>query len=90
MNRGKVGRPYQAPNTYILFLATVRFIFDIKYRQLEGFTRKPHQLIPKIRPMGYSGIRKRIVELKARPRQKPKGYERTDNNSGRQQRREGL
>ena len=64
MNRGKVGRPYQAPNTYILLLATVRFIFDIKYRQLEGFTRKLHQLIPKIRPMDYSGIRKRIVKLK--------------------------
>ena len=64
MNKGKVGRPYQAPNTYIMFLATIRFIFDIKYRQLEGFTRKLHQLIPKIRPMDYSGIRKRIVRLK--------------------------
>ena len=64
MNKGKVGAPYQTPNTYILFLATIRFIFDIKYRQLEGFTRKLHELIPKIRPMDYSGIRKRIIKLK--------------------------
>lgn len=64
MNKGKVGKPFEAPDTYILFLATIRFIFDIKYRQLEGFTRKLHQLIPKIRPMDYSGIRKRIVRLK--------------------------
>jgi len=64
MNKGKVGAPYQAPNTYILFLATVRSIFHMGYRQLEGFTRKLHQLIPKIRPMDYSGIRKRIVKLK--------------------------
>jgi hypothetical protein len=36
LNLGKVGRPYKV--TY-MFLAVVRYLFNMPYRQLEGFTQ---------------------------------------------------
>jgi hypothetical protein len=36
LNLGKVGRPYRV--TY-MFLAVVRYLFNMPYRQLEGFTQ---------------------------------------------------
>jgi hypothetical protein len=45
LNCGKVGRPYRV--TY-MFLAVVRYLFNIPYRQLEGFTRALQRLIPRL------------------------------------------
>jgi hypothetical protein len=33
---------------YVVFLAVVRYLFSIPYRQLEGFTRALHRLIPRL------------------------------------------
>ena len=38
MNCGKEGRPFTLTNSHILFLAVVRYLFGLPYRQLEGFT----------------------------------------------------
>jgi len=39
------------------------------YRQLEGFTRSLHKLVPKLPPADYSGLRKRILALPVDPYQ---------------------
>ena len=38
MNNGKKGRPYKISESYIRFLAIIKYIFSIGFRQLEGFT----------------------------------------------------
>jgi hypothetical protein len=45
-DEGKVGRPYRVTCMYVMFLAVVRYLFSMPYRQLEGFTRALHRLIP--------------------------------------------
>jgi len=48
LNLGKVGRPYRVTYMYVVFLAVVRYLFSMPYRQLEGFTRALHRLIPRL------------------------------------------
>jgi hypothetical protein len=48
LNLGKVGRPYRVTYMYVMFLAVVRYLFSMPYRQLEGFTRALHRLIPRL------------------------------------------
>jgi len=68
MNKHKKGRNYHIPNTYIQLLAAIRYPYNIPYRQLEGFTRAPHRLVPSTPPRAdYSGIRKRILRLSVDP-----------------------
>jgi hypothetical protein len=45
-DEGKVGRPYRVTCMYVVFLAVVRYLFSMPYRQLEVFTRALHRLIP--------------------------------------------
>jgi hypothetical protein len=44
LNLGKVGRPYRVTYMYVMFLAVVRYLFSMPYRQLEGL----HRLIPRL------------------------------------------
>jgi len=68
MNKHKKGRNYHIPNTYIQLLATIRYLYGMPYRQLEGFTRALHRLVPSTPPRAdYSGIRKRIQRLPVDP-----------------------
>ena len=68
MNNHKKGRNYHIPNTYIQLLAAVRYLYSMPYRQLEGFTRALHRLIPSTPTRAdYSGIRKRILRLTIEP-----------------------
>jgi hypothetical protein len=48
LNCGKVGRPHKVTYMYVVFLAVVRYLFSMPYRQLEGFTRALHRLIPRL------------------------------------------
>ena len=48
MNHGKEGRPYKLTPTYIQFLTAFRILYGVPYRQLEGFTRSLHKLIPQL------------------------------------------
>jgi hypothetical protein len=54
LNDGKVGRPFKIANGYIVFLAVVRYLFSMPYRQIEGFIRSLHRLIPRLPPVDYS------------------------------------
>jgi hypothetical protein len=67
MNTAKVGPPYRLTPSYIQLLATIRYLYSMPYRQLEGFTRSLHTLVPKLPPADYSGLRKRILALNPDP-----------------------
>jgi hypothetical protein len=68
MNKHKRGRNYHISNTYIQLLAAIRYLYSMPYRQLEGFTRALHRLVPSTPPRAdYSGIRKRILRLSVDP-----------------------
>jgi hypothetical protein len=55
INRRKRGRPYRIAESYVRFLAVIRYLFSLGYSQLEGLTRSLE--------IDYSWIRRRIVWL---------------------------
>jgi hypothetical protein len=61
MNRKRIGRPYTMSHSYIKLLAAVRYLYQMPYRQLEGFTRTLHGLLPEMPTGDYSGLRLRIL-----------------------------
>jgi hypothetical protein len=63
MNRRKRGRPYRIAESYVRFLAVIRYLFSLGYSQLEGFTRSLEKIFPIIPVIDYSWIRRRIVWL---------------------------
>jgi IS5 family transposase len=67
MNEGRPGPRYKLANTYIQLLAAVRYLYGMPYRQLEGYTRILHRLVPDLPPADYSGLRKRILRLPVDP-----------------------
>lgn len=62
MNRGKNGRPFRYPHSLILFLGTLRAVFSLPYRQLEGLARGLGKLIAIPTP-DYSTLSLRIPNL---------------------------
>ena len=67
MNEGRPGPRYKLANSYVELLAAVRYLYQIPYRQLEGFTRTLHTLVPDLPQGDYSGLRKRILRLNTDP-----------------------
>jgi len=67
MNRGKEGRPFTLTSSHVVFLAVVRYLFGLPYRQLEGFTRALNRLLPKLPPAGYIGLRRRVLGVGLSP-----------------------
>ncbi|MHC1630926.1 MAG: transposase [Methanotrichaceae archaeon] len=63
MNRDKTDRPFALTDGYIEFLSVVRYLFNMPYRQLEGFTRSLNRLVPALPSVDYSYIRKRSLNL---------------------------
>jgi len=59
MKRGKNGRPFRYLHSLILFLGTLRVVFGLPYRQLEGLTRSLGKLISIPAP-DYSTLSLRI------------------------------
>ena len=53
--------------SYIQLLAAVRYLYQMPYRQLEGFTRTLHKLVPALPTGDYSGLRRRILSLLVDP-----------------------
>jgi hypothetical protein len=53
--------------SYIQLLAAVRYLYQMPYRQLEGFTCTLHTLVSSLPPGDYSGLRKRILRLSVDP-----------------------
>jgi IS5 family transposase len=67
MNKDRPGPRYRLTNSYIQLLAAVRYLYQMPYRQLEGYTRVLHRLVPELPQADYSGIRKRILRLPIDP-----------------------
>jgi IS5 family transposase len=67
VNQGKNGRPFRMTASYIQLLAAVRYLYQMPYRQLEGFTRTLHRLVPALPTGDYSGLRRRILSLPVDP-----------------------
>lgn len=69
MNEGKVGAPYQYPESYMEFLLRLKSNFKIGYRETEGISRKLIRFIPGVkRAPDYTTIQQRFeameIELK--------------------------
>jgi IS5 family transposase len=67
MNKGRPGPHFNLSDSYVRLLALVRYLFQMPYRQLQGYTRSLHRLIPELPEADYSGIRKRILRLRMDP-----------------------
>mgnify|MGYP000274079309 CR=1 FL=1 len=63
LNRGKRGRPYKYPHSFMLFLAFLHVAF-LPFRQLEGFLRGLSKYIPELKIADYTTIFKRLKKIK--------------------------
>jgi len=64
MNEGKVGYPYEYPDSFIQFLMRLKCVFKIDYRTLEGITRKLIIFVPKSqRAPDYSTLQFRFSNM---------------------------
>jgi hypothetical protein len=59
-NDGKVGHPYEYPQEFFVFLSRMRSLWNVPFRELEGFVRKLSELTGKFRPLSYVAIFHRI------------------------------
>lgn len=62
MNKGKKGRPYEYPNSFMFFLAFLHIAF-LPFRQLEGFLIGLSKYIPKLKAADYTTIFKRLKKM---------------------------
>lgn len=63
MNKHKVGRPFDFPDSYIEFLSFLKVGFDIPYRMVEGAVDELSEYISFIRDICFTQIRRRMVRL---------------------------
>jgi len=66
MNEKKRGHPYEYPNSYMQFLASIRFYCHLDYRTLEGFCRALSKILDIPTP-DHLTIHKRIPKLDFNP-----------------------
>jgi hypothetical protein len=67
MNEGRPGPRYKLANSIIQLLSAIRYLYQMPYRQLEGYARILHRLVPDLPRGDYSGFRKRILRLPVDP-----------------------
>jgi hypothetical protein len=67
LNDCKVGCPFKITDGYVMFIAIIRYLFSMPYRQLEGFTRALSRLIQRLPSIDYSWVRRRIIRLDLSP-----------------------
>jgi hypothetical protein len=63
MNKHKVGRPFDFPDSYIEFLAFIKVGFDAPYRMVEGAVEALSEYISFIQDICFTQIRRRMVRL---------------------------
>jgi len=63
MNKHKVGRPFDFPDSYIEFLSFLKVGFDIPYRLVEGAVDALSEYISFIKDICFTQIRRRMVRL---------------------------
>jgi hypothetical protein len=71
----KVGHPFKITDGYVKFLAVVGYLFSTPYKQFQGFTRALNRLIPRLPPVNYSWVRRRIIRLYLSPYESLRGYD---------------
>jgi len=62
MNKGKRGRPYEYPDSFMFFLAFLHIAF-LPFRQLEGFLIGLSRYISKLKAADYTTIFKRLKKM---------------------------
>jgi transposase len=63
MNKHKLGRPFDFPNSYIEFLSFLKVGFDIPYRMVEGAVDALSEYISFIQGICFTQIRRRMIRL---------------------------
>ena len=63
MNRGKRGRPFEYPDTFIQFAAVLYHCFSLPYRQLEGVLRSLFRYIKTAKSPDYTTLFRRTSML---------------------------
>ncbi|MEM4383540.1 MAG: hypothetical protein QXU44_05740, partial [Candidatus Caldarchaeum sp.] len=56
VNDGRMGRPYRITYSYTLFLAVFRYVFSVRFRQLEVFTIALRNMFPILPSIDYSWL----------------------------------
>ena len=59
-NVENVGHPYEYPQEFFVSLSKVRELWNVPFRELEGFVRKLSQLTGRFKPLSYVAIFRRI------------------------------
>lgn len=63
MNRKKNGRPYSYPDGFFQFLGVLHVLFNLPFRQTEGFLRALNRLLPDLRKPDHATIHRRVSNL---------------------------
>lgn len=63
LNKNKIGGQYQYPDSLIRFCGTLKVIFGIGLRQIEGFSHSLHKLAPIPQVPSYTQISRRFNKL---------------------------
>jgi len=63
MSVGRRGRPFTYPDSLIGLLASIRLLFHLPYRQLEGFTRALSRYVDGLRVPDYTTLDRRVNRL---------------------------
>ena len=63
MNKGKIGKPYKYPKSFVQFMAFLYVALNIPYRQLEGFIKVMMKLNPDLKKLDHATIHRRVMKL---------------------------
>jgi len=63
MSAGRRGRPFTYPDSLIRLLASIRLLFYLPYRQLEGFARGLSKYVDGLAAPDYSTLNRRVNRL---------------------------
>jgi IS5 family transposase len=64
LNRGKVGSPFEYPESLMTFLGFIHVMLGVDYRGLEGFVRGLRKFVNKVKVPDYSTICRRVNALR--------------------------
>lgn len=63
LNRGKRGHPFTYPGQFIEWMGCIHSIFQMPYRQMEGFTAALSKVLPGLQSADYSTLFRRIQRM---------------------------
>ena len=63
MSADRRGRPFTYPDSLIRLLASIRLLFHLPYRQLEGFTRGLSKYVDGLAAPDYATLNRRVNRL---------------------------